>query len=74
MYVLCICVCMCGCVYVCIRMANQPLIWAKKMRLGEKTSVLKVHRNPLNAPKVYRIVMNLRTCHFYSHMCSVVNL
>ena len=51
------------------------------MRLGEKTTVLKFHRNPLrenglNAPKVYRIVIHLRICPFdsQSHMCLIVNL
>ena len=55
--------------------------WAKKKRLGEKTTVLRFQRKPLrrkdlNAPNVYRkvIPVNVRTCPFDSHMCSIVNL
>ena len=53
------------------------------MGLGEKTTVLRFQRKPLrgkylNAPKVYRkmihVHVNVRTCPFDSHMCSIVSL
>ena len=71
-----------GICYIYIRVAkklrNQQRIQAKKMRLGEKQTVniseKSIERNrALNAPKVYRIMVHLRTCPTDSHMCSVVN-
>ena len=55
---------------------NQPRKLSKKIRLGEKTTVLYFQTTPLrgkDAPKMYRIVIRLRTCLFDSHMCFTLN-